>query len=255
MTPSTPLTSRAPLAPVTGLRRSVDLFRAFRVEQSDPEHFYGLLARDSVALVREHEALEDRLVLDIGGGPGYFADAFRAAGAAYFSLDADSAELSARAAPGPGAVVGDALALPFATGAVDICFSSNVVEHVRDPWRMCDELVRVTKPGGLVVIGFTNWLSPWGGHETSPWHYLGGRRAAARYERRHGQPPKNCFGESLFAVSVRDALRWAKECRDAELVEARPRYYPRAARSVLRVPVLRELVTWNLLMVLRRSRA
>jgi len=245
-------TTRAPLVPARGLRRSIDLFRAFRVEQTDPDLFYGLLARDSVALVEEHEPLDGRLVLDIGGGPGYFADAFREAGASYFSLDADLSELSARAAPGPGTVLADALALPFRTGAADVCFSSNLLEHVPDPWRMCDELVRVTRPGGLVVIGFTNWLSPWGGHETSPWHYLGGRRAATRYERRHGQPPKNSFGESLFPVSVGDALRWARGCSDAELVEARPRYYPRRTRALLRVPGLRELVTWNLLMVLRR---
>jgi SAM-dependent methyltransferase len=242
----------APATPPNGLRRSVALFRAFRVEQTNPDLFYNLLARDSVGQVAGHEPLDGRLVLDVGGGPGYFADAFREAGATYFSLDSDLSELSARSAPGPGSVVGDAHALPFRTGEVDVCFSSNLLEHVREPWRMCDEMVRVTRPGGLIVIGFTNWLSPWGGHETSPWHYLGGRRAAERYQRVHGRPPKNKFGESLFPVSVGDALRWAQACEQAEVVETRPRYYPTSARGVLRVPGLRELVTWNLLMVLRR---
>lgn len=244
--------SSAYAPPAQGLRRSLNLVRAFRAEQRDPDRFYGLLARDSVAQVAEHEPLEGRLVLDVGGGPGYFAEAFRATGATYFALDSDFSELAARWAPGPGTVLGNALALPFRDNAFDIAFSSNLLEHVPSPWLMCDELVRITRPGGLIVIGFTNWLSPWGGHETSPWHYVGGHRAARRYQRTHGRPPKNVFGASLFSVSVGDALRWARDCREADVLDARPRYYPPSARAVLRVPGLRELVTWNLLLVLRR---
>lgn len=33
----------------------------------------------------------------------------------------------------------------------DIVFSTNVIEHVRFPWVWLKELVRVTKPGGLVI--------------------------------------------------------------------------------------------------------
>lgn len=235
-----------------GLRRSVDLFKAFRVEQTDPDRFYGLLARDSVELVGHYGSVDGKVVLDVGGGPGYYARAFRGAGATYVSLDSELAELAARQPPGPGSVLGDALALPFRSASVDVCWSSNLLEHVSEPWRMCEELVRVTRPGGLVMIAFTNWLSPWGGHETSPWHYLGGHRAARRYERQHGHRPKNVFGESLFPVSVGSALRWARSCHDVRIVDARPRYYPAPVRGILRVPGLREVVTWNLLLVLRR---
>ena len=85
-----------------------------------------------------------------------------------------------------------------------------------------------------------------GGHETAPWHYLGGHRAAARYQRKQGHPPKNRFGESLFAITVVGGLRWARQCREAELVEAVPRYHPRWAYGVLKVPGVREFATWNL---------
>ena len=77
-----------------------------------------------------------------------------------------------------------------------------MLEHVPDPAGFADELVRVVRPGGLVVLSYTNWLSPWGGHETSPFHYLGGRRAIRLYARRYGHPPKNRVGENLFRVSV-----------------------------------------------------
>lgn len=231
-----------------GIRRSADLLNAFRAEQTDPERFYGLLARDSVRLVARHGSLACRTVLDVGAGPVQFARAFRAAGARYVALDAERAELTGTRP----AVVGRGETLPIADGSVDVCFSSNVVEHVPAPWRFADELVRVTRPGGLAVVAYTNWLSPWGGHETSPWHYLGGYPAAERYGRRYGHPPKNRYGAGLFPVSVAAGLRWARDCPHAELVEARPRYLPPYARAMLRLPGLREIMTWNLWLVLRR---
>jgi SAM-dependent methyltransferase len=230
-----------------GLRRSANLLRAFRVEQTDPASFYGLLARDSVRMVGEHGSLAGRTVLDVGAGPVQFAAAFAAAGARYVALDADPAELRTRPA-----IAARGEQLPLADRSVDVCFSSNVVEHVPAPWRFADELVRVTRSGGLVVLAYTNWLSPWGGHETSPWHYLGGYPAAERYGRRYGHPPKNRYGAGLYPVSVAAGLRWATSRPDAELVDARPRYLPAYARALLRLPALREIATWNLWLVLRR---
>jgi len=230
-----------------GLRRSANLLRAFRVEQTDPARFYRLLARDSVRMVGEHGSLAGRTVLDVGAGPVQFAAAFAAAGARYVALDADPAELRTRPA-----IAARGERLPLADRSVDVCFSSNVVEHVPAPWRFADELVRVTRSGGLVVLAYTNWLSPWGGHETSPWHYLGGYPAAERYGRRYGHPPKNRYGAGLYPVSVAAGLRWATSRPDAELVDARPRYLPAYARALLRLPALREIATWNLWLVLRR---
>jgi SAM-dependent methyltransferase len=233
--------------------RSVRLFRAFRTEQADPAGYYTVLARDTVRQLGQYAGLDGRVVADVGGGPGYFSREFRAAGARAVCLDTDSGELAGLGSPEPGSAIGSALRLPLATGAVDVCFSSNVLEHVADWEAMLAEMVRVTRPGGVIVVSFTNWLSPWGGHETSPWHYLGGNRAARRYERRHGGPPKNRYGTSLFPVSVAAALAWARATGGAVLADAVPRYLPGWTRPLLRIPVLREFLTWNLLLVLRRT--
>lgn len=239
------------------LGRSRALFRAFGLEQTDPDHFYGLVAADSAAHVGHYAPLEGKLLLDVGGGPGYFADAFRKAGATYLALDADAGEMSLHGrSPERGTtVLGSGMQLPFRTGSIDICFSSNVLEHVPEPWTMADEMVRVTRPGGTVFLSYTIWLSPHGGHETSPWHYLGGRRALQRYERTKGKPPKNVYGESMYAVSAGGALRWAHAKvagGSVDLVDAIPRYHPKWAYWVVRVPGVREIVTWNLVLVMRK---
>ncbi len=233
------------------LGRSVRLFTAFRSEQSDPDRFYTALAADSVRQLRAFAALDEQLVLDVGGGPGYFAAAFADVGARYLALDTDAGELSAADRTGVNAVVASGMDLPVRSGSIDVCYSSNVLEHVSDPWRMAGEMVRVTRSGGLVFLSFTVWWGPWGGHETAPWHYLGGRYAATRYTKRVGHPPKNVFGESLFAVTVAQAQKWAGTQRGAQVIAVFPRYLPGWAHPVVHVPGLREVVVWNLVLVLR----
>jgi SAM-dependent methyltransferase len=240
------------------LRRSLRLLSEFRFEQRDPARFYGALADDTAAMVADlwqaatGTTAAGRTVLDVGGGPGYFATAFAGAGLTYIGVEPDPAEMHAGPARDDGAttyVRASGMALPFADATFDICLSSNVAEHVPQPWRLGGEMLRVTKPGGLAVLSYTVWLGPFGGHETGLWHYLGGARAAARYTRRHGHPPKNNYGSSLFAVSVADGLEWA--AATGAMVGAFPRYHPRWAWWMTRIPVLREFLVSNLVVVLR----
>jgi SAM-dependent methyltransferase len=246
--PRRPVESAAP-----GRFRSLRLFRGFLAEQSDPDGFYTMLAGDAVRQIERHVDLAGRTVVDIGGGSGYFTSAFDARGARAVLVEPDPGELRAQGEPPPGALVGDGLRLPLREGSADVTFSSNVLEHVPDPAAFIDEMVRVTRPGGVVYLAYTLWFSPWGGHETSPWHFLGGRYAARRYARRHGCPPKNRYGSSLFAVGAGRTLRLVRARGDVTVLEARPRYYPRWCGFVVRLPVLRELLTWNLLLILRRE--
>ena len=240
------------------LRRSVRLLSDFRFEQTDPDRFYGALATDSLELIGDLHAgatgrtLEDLTVLDVGGGPGYFADAFRGAGATYVPVEPDPTEMHAAGLPAHGGIRGSGMALPVRDASVDICFSSNVAEHVPQPWTMADEMLRVTKPGGLMVLSYTLWWGPFGGHETGPWHAFGGEYAARRYARKHGREPKNRFGVSLFDVGAADGLTWARSTTDGDLLAAFPRYHPRWAWWLVRVPVVREFLVSNLVLVVRR---
>ena len=257
----------------TGLRRSIALFQAFKVEQTDPDRFYRTLAEDTANQLAVFTPLFNRTIVDVGGGPGYFSEAFEARGARVLLVEPEARPVEVRPVDQPFAsfeerheyavkpgrlhqqrtIAGDGVRLPFADDSIDIAFSSNVLEHVPDPKAFLDEALRVTKPNGTVYCSFTVWSSPWGGHETSPWHLFGGNYAARRYERKHGRPPGNLFGSSLFKVRVADALKLVKAREDVSLVWAFPRYYPEWAAWIIKVPVVREFVTWNLLLVLRKD--
>ena len=260
--------------PASGIPRSVALFRAFRREQSDPDYFYRTIALDTLVRLTGSTPLFNRTVIDIGGGAGYFAEAFRNAGARVVLIEPEAAaplparlagpeqslDLRARheRAVWPGrlmagdTIAGDGLNLPLPDGFADLVFSSNVLEHVPDPSRFIDESVRVARSGGQIYLSFTVWWSPWGGHETSPWHYVSGRFAKWRYTKRHGFPPKNVYGESLFALKVSTVLKLLAARDDVALIAAEPRYLPRWAGFLVRVPVVREVVTWNLVTLLEK---
>lgn len=245
-----PASLNRPWAPT--LRRSWRLFNDFRHEQSDPPRFYNALANDAVGQLGNYLDLSGSKMLDVGGGPGYFRDAFTQAGAEYFALDADAGELAGLGTIGTGTVIGSGMQLPFRSDTFDLVYSSNVLEHVPSPWRMAEEMVRVTKPGGITYLSYTLWYGPWGGHETAPWHFRGGAYARAKYITKHGHEPKNKWGESLFKVTAKQGARWARRQTAADVVDLIPRYNPSWSYGLLRVPGIREVVTWNLVIVLRK---
>ena len=241
------------------LRRSVRLLSSFRHEQAAPARFYGPLAVDTADMVGDlwqsihGERPVGRSLLDVGGGPGYFAAAFADAGVRYIGVEPDPSEMHAAAPVLAHKTVtfvrASGMALPFADNSVDICLSSNVVEHVSRPWQLGGEMLRVTRPGGLVVLSYTVWLGPFGGHEMGLTHYLGGARAATRYARKHGHPATNNYGSSLFAVSAADGLDWAAST--GALISAFPRYHPKWAWGLTAIPVMREFLVSNLVLVLQ----
>ena len=238
--------------------RSLQLLKDVQVEQSNPDHFYSRLAYDTAELIAvlsldvNATSLDNLKILDVGGGPGYFAQEFASRGATYIGLEPDVGEMSAAGITISNAVRGDGMNLPFATNSFDITYSSNVAEHVPHPWRMAAEMLRVTKPGGLIVLSYTIWLGPFGGHETGfiP-HYISGAYARDRYTKIHGQPPKNSFGTSLFDVSCAAGIRYARSA-PAQVVALFPRYHPWWAWWLVRVPIVREFLVSNLVMVLKK---
>src|ERR1700691_3186276 len=134
----------------SGVLRSIRLFRLFLGEQTNRETFYVSLAEDAVQQVAEHADLGGRTVVDVGGGGGWFTAAFRARGAHCYLFEPDRAELHWRGVLTPGAVLADGYWLPVRDGGADVVFSSNVLEHVSDPIGLIGEMVRVTRPGGLI---------------------------------------------------------------------------------------------------------
>lgn len=230
-----------------------ELFKLFLSEKEDPEPFYTKLAARSVA--EFPFPLRGRRVLDLGAGPGHYSAALRDAGATVIPIDLGSENMRKAGQAGLPAVETDATRLPFPDASFDGVFCSNMLEHVPDARLVIDEIERVLLPGGWGWISWTNWYSPWGGHNITPWHFLGPRLGPKVYERIHGGPPeRNPVFAGLWPTYVGELLAYTRTRPGLRVLDAVPRYYP-SQRWVLGVPGLREVVTWNCLIMVEKAPA
>ena len=65
--------------------------------------------------------------------------------------------MTARGGQPGNTVRASGLALPLADASVDVCYSSNVLEHVPDPERMAEEMLRVTRRAAPSILSWTTW--------------------------------------------------------------------------------------------------
>jgi SAM-dependent methyltransferase len=236
-----------------GLARARQLWTLWRNEVEEPEPFYSLLARDAVAdLDERYGPLTGQTIADLGCGPGWYTRAFRAAGAEVLPVDNSEEELHLPGGPPEGAIIADAGALPFDDASVDGAFASNLLEHTPNTSQVIAEIERILRPGGWGYISWTNWYSPWGGHDMSPYHFLGPRLGPKLYVRRHGQPRKNPYGDGLWAVHIGPTLRLVRARPRLRIERVEPRYWPRL-HVITRVPGLREVATWNCVIRVRKT--
>ena len=225
------------------------ILRLFLNEKHDPEPFYQGLADRSVAEF-PHSVAGQR-VLDLGCGHGHYARALDRAGATVVPVDLDRESLGADPTSIPRVMVADGLRLPFRAATFDGVMCSNLLEHTPTPERIFTDIARVLRPGGWAWVSWTNWYSPWGGHEIVPLHLLGPRLGLATYRRLFGEPRKNVPFEQLWPTYIGRMLEMVGDQDDLELVDAVPRYYQNQ-RWILKVPGLREVATWNCLIMLER---
>jgi SAM-dependent methyltransferase len=117
-----------------------------------------------LALIRQTIPLEGQRVLDVGCGIGMYTSAFLryTPHVTGVEIEIERAVEARHRAQGVTQAVGEAL--PFEDRSFDVVFSHEVLEHVRDDRRCAAEMVRVTQPGGHIIIFVPNRLYPFETH-------------------------------------------------------------------------------------------
>ena len=107
----------------------------------------------------------EEIILDAGCGTGIFTLDFLTREAQVVGLDISHQMLKYAMKKTSGysffKVHGDMLYLPFKDNSFDKSVSITALEFVADAKSAIDELIRVTRPGGYIVVATLNSLSPW----------------------------------------------------------------------------------------------
>jgi 2-polyprenyl-3-methyl-5-hydroxy-6-metoxy-1,4-benzoquinol methylase len=217
----------------------------------DDPGFYLLQAQDTVRWLEKGGMLRKGMtVLDLGCGHGFIGGELKKKGCRVVFADEKN-----EVVPDYGEIdyrhfdIGkDELGT---LGEYDLVICSNVLEHIPEPGRLICSLHEVLLPGGKSYLSWTNWLSPWGGHDFSPFHYLGARRGAKAYDRLIGRKRSHTPYGTLFPTSVAGILKMVRRNRHLRVTRVLPRYYPRF-EFITRVPLLREFLTFNCLVIAER---
>lgn len=209
--------------------------------------------------------ISGRLVLDLGSGlGGYSQEIARKSGATVISVDL--IEPSWPLEQGIYMLIADALSIPLRDESVDFIFCASLIEHVRNPFLLLTEVKRVLKSEQYCYLSFPPFYSPCGGHEFSPFHYLGKQPAlylSHLLKRAHPDWVIKIYKPSLSPTSFADTYRsWGLfkltiaeavqiiRRSGLEVIDISPRYLP---INTARWPILGELLTWHVQFLLRKT--
>ncbi len=226
------------------------LLRYFK--HGDDTGFFLMQARDAVRwLERNGVELGPRTtVLDLGCGFGLFGRELQEKGCVVSFADTEVfllPDIEPERFFDVDVTTDDLASL----GTYDLVISSNVLEHISDPGYFIANVHKTMKPGGRLYLSWANWLSPWGGHHFSPFHYLGPRRGHLVYDRVMKRPRAHTPYVDLFPTSIGGTLRMIRANANLRVARMFPRYYSELW-FITRVPILREFLTGNCAMLIER---
>jgi SAM-dependent methyltransferase len=240
--------------PISYLCKTVIIHKliAHHLKHRDDGYFYSLQAEDAIRWIEESRVVlgPQTRALDLGCGHGIFGAGLAQRGCQVTYADTKNT-LQGGAAGGNFRQIDidhDDLA---SAGEYDLVVCSNVFEHLLKPDRFLDTAHGLLSPQGKLYLSWTNWLSPWGGHEFSPFHYLGVRRGQGLYDKLIKKHRNHSVFENLFPTYIGQTLKKLRQSRTLVVLRAAPRYYTEFS-FVLRLPIAREFLAWNCALLVGR---
>jgi SAM-dependent methyltransferase len=219
------------------------LYRYFKY--GDDEAFYVMQAQDSIKWLEQAgvSLTSEMEVLDLGCGHGVFGDEISSKGCKITFADQSNylwpKLKTARFLP-VNLDSDDYAKL----GQYDLVICSNVFEHLARPENFVAQCSKLLKPSGKLYLSWTNWFSPFGGHDFAPLHYLGPRFGRWLHFKFTGKWSYHVPNAGLYIAHIGPTLRLIRNTPGLKICKMASRYYPEFS-FLLRIPIVREFLAWN----------
>jgi SAM-dependent methyltransferase len=137
---------------------------ATAIERGRPSYSWRYGQDRRLEMVRQHVDLDGARILDVGCGIGAYVRRFRRFSEDVHGIEVEPERVAEASLDLPNIVIGVGERLPYPDDHFDLVFSNEVIEHVDDDRATAAEMVRVTKPGGVIVAFAPNRLYPFETH-------------------------------------------------------------------------------------------
>jgi SAM-dependent methyltransferase len=148
-------------------------------------------------------------LLEIGSGGGFLASTIRGV-------------ITSDLLPIPGVdVILDAAHLPFGNGSLRGVAMTNVLHHIPDVRQFLSEVMRCTKPGGVLVM-IEPWVTPWSRWVYGSLHHEPFDPQATAWSVAAGRPLSAANGALPWIVFERDRRQFEREFQALQVMSIRP---------------------------------
>ncbi len=121
--------------------------------------------------IKKHSTFKNPSILNIGAATGRSSEALQDIGAVTsLEYDADCCRFT-NEKTGLDVIQGSILELPFTNNTFDIVCAFDVIEHVQNDQKAIDEMKRVCKNGGIIIITVPAFMSLWSEHDDINHHF------------------------------------------------------------------------------------
>lgn len=134
-------------------------------QRGEPSYLWRAGQERRLQMIARWATLDQAYVLEAACGIGMYTAQIRQRYTPHVEAFDIEPQRARSAQPGtPHAIVAAAEHLPYPANTFDTVISNEVLEHVNDDQRSVDEMIRVTKPGGHIVIFTPNRWYPFETH-------------------------------------------------------------------------------------------
>jgi 2-polyprenyl-3-methyl-5-hydroxy-6-metoxy-1,4-benzoquinol methylase len=139
-----------------------DYINHYKIDAEEFDYFEERTGATEDDEKRVHEFIistvnqKTKSILDVGCGSAWVAGYFTKKGVSVISFDISDKNVKKAVQEVVSdhhfATVGDSFKLPFKDNSIDSVIASEVIEHVINPAEFVNELFRVVKPGGSLIV-------------------------------------------------------------------------------------------------------